>query len=153
MADAMGFEAEVKCSADMFYGFFKNKITQLANHFPEIYKSIQVIKGDGPSVGSAWLWKMELGGRFITEKSEMIAVNSENKSITWNFLDGGDVMNLYRSFQIKLVSVTPTGQGSCLVKWSVSFENALGDLPIPTAFINLLHMISRELPSRILKQG
>ncbi|KAI3918360.1 hypothetical protein MKX01_041680 [Papaver californicum] len=68
----------------------------------------------------------------------------------------GDVMNLYRSFQIKLVSVTPTGEGSCLMKW---FENTLpiallfGDSPIPAAFINLLQMVSIELPSQLLKQG
>ncbi|RZC86757.1 hypothetical protein C5167_030108 [Papaver somniferum] len=69
MADAMGFEVEVNCFADMFYGFFKNKITQLMNLFPETFRSIQVIKGDGPSVGSACLWKTELGGRFITQKA------------------------------------------------------------------------------------
>ncbi|RZC86756.1 hypothetical protein C5167_030109 [Papaver somniferum] len=154
MADAMGFEVEVNCSANMFYGFFKNKVTQLANHFPETYKRIQVIKGDGTSVGSVCLWKIELDGRFITQKAEMIAVNSENKSITWNFLKGGDVMNLYKSFQIKLVSVTPTGEESCLVEWSVNYENARGDyLLIPTGFINLLRKISVKLPSQLNKQG
>ncbi|KAI3956637.1 hypothetical protein MKW98_016701 [Papaver atlanticum] len=116
MAHAIGFEVEVKCSADTFYKFFKNNITQLVNCFPETYKSIEVIdQGDKPSVGSVRLWKYEL------------AVNGENKSITWNFLDG-DVMNFYRSFQIKLVSVTPTGEGSCLAKWSVNFEKDKGDL-------------------------
>ncbi|KAI3909021.1 hypothetical protein MKX01_011780 [Papaver californicum] len=89
---------------------------------------------------------------FITTKEEMIAANDENKSITWNFLDG-EVMNFYRSFQITLASVTPTGDGSCLVKWSVFFENPKGDLPYPTAFMKLLHRISVELPSKLLKQG
>ncbi|KAI3849192.1 hypothetical protein MKW92_046586 [Papaver armeniacum] len=153
MADAMGFEVEVNCSANMFYGFFKNKITQLANHFPETFRSIQVIKGDGPSVGSTCLWKFELGGRFMTQKSEVASVNNENKSITWNFLEG-DVLKLYRNFQIKLVSVTPTGEESCLVEWSVNFEKPRGDyLVIPTGFINLLRKISAKLPSQLDKQG
>ncbi|KAI3997537.1 hypothetical protein MKX01_029368 [Papaver californicum] len=127
---------------DIFYGFYKNEITQLVNCFPEVYRSIQVIEGDGPSVGSVRLWKYKVGGQFITTKEQMIAVNSENKSITWNFLEG-DVTNFYRSFQIKLVSVTPTGAGSCLVKYSA----------IPSAFISLLHMISVELPSQLHKHG
>ncbi|RZC47961.1 hypothetical protein C5167_040911 [Papaver somniferum] len=151
MAHAIGFEAEVKCIADMFYEFFKNNITQLVNCFPETYKSIEVIdQGDEPSVGSVRLWKYELDGHFITTKEKMIAVNGENKSITWNFLDG-DVMNFYRSFQIKLISVTPTGEDSCLAKWSVNFEKDKGDLPYPTAFIKLLHKISVDLPSKLLK--
>ncbi|MCL7041320.1 hypothetical protein MKW94_030954 [Papaver nudicaule] len=153
MARAIGCEAQVKCSVDMFYGFFKNNITQLVDCFPETYKSIQVIdQGETPSVGSVRLWKYQLGDHFITTKEEMIDVDGETKSITWNFLDG-DVMNLYRSFQIKLVFVTPTGEGSCVAKWSVEYENAVGDLPYPTAFMNLLRMISVELPPKLLKQA
>ncbi|KAI3849193.1 hypothetical protein MKW92_046587 [Papaver armeniacum] len=133
MAHAVGFEAEVKCTADMFYEFFENNITQLVNCFPETYKRIEVIhQGDKPSVGKCFRFKSLKYGHFITTNEEMIAVNGENKSITCNFLEGDD---------------------SCLAKWSVNFEKAKGDLPFPTAFMDLLHKISVELPSKLLKQG
>ncbi|KAI3849190.1 hypothetical protein MKW92_046584 [Papaver armeniacum] len=146
MAHSLGLEVEVKCSANVFYGFFKNNITELKNHFPEIYESVHVIEGHGPSVGSVRLWKYKLDGQFVTAKERMIAVNNEGKSITWSL--EGDKIN----FEIKLVSVTPTGEGFCLVKWLVTLENANRDVEFLTAFINYLRTITVGLPSRLLKQ-
>ncbi|MCL7035010.1 hypothetical protein MKW94_019749 [Papaver nudicaule] len=153
MADSLGFEAEIKCSANKYYGYFRNNLPHLAKHFPEIYKSIEVIEGDGPSVGSVRLWKSELDGHFITTKERTVSVNDESKSITWNVLKGSDLMKLHNSFLIKLVSVTPTREGYCLAKWSVNFESDHGDVSFPTALINLLHKTTVELPARLSKQG
>ncbi|RZC88500.1 hypothetical protein C5167_016300 [Papaver somniferum] len=141
--------AEVKCSATKFYGFYKNNITQLVKCFPEIYKSVQVTEGDGASVGSARLWKYGLDGLRHTLKERTVAVNDESKSITWNFY-GGELMNYYKSFGFKLVSVTPKGEGRCSVKWAVEFEKANEDVPSPTAYINLLDKITQGLPSQLL---
>ncbi|KAI3992985.1 hypothetical protein MKX01_009728 [Papaver californicum] len=131
----MGLEvAELKCSATKFYGYYKNNITQLVKFFPEICKSVQVTEVDGL--------------RHTLEESTE-AVNDEIKSITWNFY-GGELMNYYKSFGFKLVSVTLKGEGCCSVKWSVEFEKANEDVLPPTAYINLLDKITRALPSRLL---
>ncbi|XP_026459169.1 major latex protein 146-like [Papaver somniferum] len=117
--------AEVKCSANNFYGLFKNNINKLVEHFPENYQSVEVIEGDGASVGSARLWKYEL--------ERTTAVNDESKSIAWNFY-GGAMMDHYNSFGFTLVSVTPKGEGCCSVKWSVEFEKANENVPTPNAY-------------------
>ncbi|KAI3909571.1 hypothetical protein MKW98_013988 [Papaver atlanticum] len=129
MAYALGIEAEIKCSANMFYGLFKDNITELKNLFPEIYESIHVIEGHGPSVGSVRLWKYKLGMKwyFATTKDRMVTVNDEIKSITWSL--EGDMKN----FEIKL--------------------NTNGDVQFPTAFINYLHTLTVKLPSRLLKRA
>ncbi|KAI3974658.1 hypothetical protein MKX01_029648 [Papaver californicum] len=71
MAHAQGFEAEIKCSADTFYEILKNNITELKILFPEMYESIHVIEGHGPSVGSVRLWKYKLDGHFVTAMERM----------------------------------------------------------------------------------
>ncbi|KAI3997538.1 hypothetical protein MKX01_029369 [Papaver californicum] len=148
MALALSFEAEVKCSAYIFYGLFKNNITELKNLFPEICENIHVIEGHGPSISSVRLWKCRLGVvGFATAKDKMAAVNNELKSITWS--TEGDATN----FEIKLVSVTLTGEGSFLVIWSVTFKNTNQDVQFPTAFMNYVHMLTVGLPYRLLKQG
>ncbi|KAI3945463.1 hypothetical protein MKW92_048001 [Papaver armeniacum] len=146
--------AEVKCSASNFYGFFKNSINKLVEHFPENYQSVEVTEGDGASVGSARLWKYELvHGKSATLKERTVDVNDQSKSIAWKFY-GGEMMDYYNSFGFTLVSVTPNGEGCCLVKWSVEFQKANEDVsqqnvPTPNAYVNLLDKITRELPAKL----
>ncbi|KAI3909019.1 hypothetical protein MKX01_011778 [Papaver californicum] len=148
----LGLEVEINCSADKFYGFCKNDITQFQNYFPETFKSIHVIEGHQSSVGSVRLWKYVLDGHLITTKERMVYANDETRSITWSFLEG-HITNVHPSFQIKLLSVTPTREGVSLTKWSVNFDNSKGDSSIPSAFINLLRRVSLELASQLLKEG
>lgn len=81
----------------------------------------------------------------------MVYANDETKSITWSFLEG-PVTNIHPTFQIKLLSVTPTREGVCMAKWAVNFDNIGGDSPIPSAFIDSIRMVSAELPSRLLAE-
>ncbi|KAI3980616.1 hypothetical protein MKX01_025181 [Papaver californicum] len=140
--------AEVKCSASNFFGFFKNNIIKLVEHFPENYHSVEVTEGEGASVGSARLWKYELDGKSATLKERTVAVNDESKSIAWKFY-GGEIMDHYNSFGFTLVSVTPKGEDCCLVKWSVEFEKANVNVPTPNAYVHLLDKITRELPAKL----
>ncbi|KAI3949748.1 hypothetical protein MKX01_040965 [Papaver californicum] len=130
--------AEVKCSASNF----------LVEYFPENYQSVEVTEGDGASVGSARLWKYELDGKYATLKERTVAVNDLRKSIAWKFY-GGEMMDHYNSFGFTLVSFTPKGEGCCLVKWSVEFEKANVNFPIPNNYVNLLDKITRELPAKL----
>ncbi|OVA01712.1 Bet v I domain [Macleaya cordata] len=140
----LGVEAEVKCSADKFYGTFKHNITQLPKFFPQVYKSIELIQGDGASVGSVRLWKYEIEGTCIMAKDRTTMVDDKQRAITWSIIDG-ELLNHYNSFELKLVSVTPKGDDGCLVKWSLEFEKANEDAPTPTAYMPVLEKVTKEL--------
>ncbi|OVA01731.1 Bet v I domain [Macleaya cordata] len=146
------FQTELKCPADKFYGMFKQNLTQLTKYFPETYESIQVIEGDGPSVGSVRFWNYELDGQSFTCKDRTMVVDDEKRSMIWSIFEG-EVMNLYNTLELKLqVSTSPKGKGS-LVKWTVEFEKANEDAPIPTAYINLTERISKGMDLHLLKQA
>ncbi|KAI3877942.1 hypothetical protein MKW98_001951, partial [Papaver atlanticum] len=43
------------CSADQLYSFFKNERTKLPQVLPHIFKSVQILAGDGNSAGTVKL--------------------------------------------------------------------------------------------------
>ncbi|KAI3849191.1 hypothetical protein MKW92_046585 [Papaver armeniacum] len=155
---ALGLEVEIQCSANKFYGFFKNHITQLQSYFPETFKSIHVTEGYQPSVGSLRFWKYELG-IFLLEKPNFFANrwSSDHHQREDGICDPCDKCSC---FQIKLLSVTPTREGVSLAKCrcictglDACFDNSRGDSSIPSAFIQFLRMVSVELASQRLKEG
>ncbi|RZC58188.1 hypothetical protein C5167_005495 [Papaver somniferum] len=144
----LGFETEIKCSADKYFGLFSYKITQLPKLFPNIYKSIEVIGGDGTSVGSTRLWKFFKDGKEMTVKNRVTSFDKEKRSITVEVFEG-EVMKNYKSLSAKL-DVVPkkyaAGNG-ILVKWSLEFEKVNDDIPNPTAYLDALRVTTKEVSS------
>lgn len=54
-------ETEIKSSGDKLFDVYKNQSSLLPNICPEIIQSIEVVEGDGKSVGSVRLWTYVLG--------------------------------------------------------------------------------------------
>ncbi|KAF8407638.1 hypothetical protein HHK36_006771 [Tetracentron sinense] len=127
-------QTKIKSSADKFYGFFRNNITLLVNVFPEVYKSIEIVKGDGKSVGSVRFWKYFLGTPMVT-KERVEAIDDEKKSITFCAFEG-DITKYYKSVMATL-QVTKDGGGS-LVKWSLVVEKANQDAPPPNIYLDMV---------------
>ncbi|KAI3915016.1 hypothetical protein MKW98_020563 [Papaver atlanticum] len=144
----LGFETEIKCSADKYFGLFSYNITQLSKLFPNIYKSIEVIRGDGTSVGSTRLWKFFKEGKEMAVKNRVTAFDKEKRSITVEVFEG-EIMNYYKTSSAKL-DVVPkqyaAGNGS-LVKWSLEFEKVNDDIPNPTAYLDALRVTTKEVSS------
>ncbi|KAI3882512.1 hypothetical protein MKW92_033509 [Papaver armeniacum] len=146
----LGFETEVKCSADKYFGMYSHNVTQLPRFVPNIFKSVEVIEGDATRVGSIRLWKYVMEGKEMAAKDRLTAFDKEKKSITYEMLEG-EIMNYYKALSAKL-DVIPkqcaAGNGS-LVKWSLEFEKVNDDIPNPTACIDLLRCITKELSSQL----
>ncbi|KAF8378318.1 hypothetical protein HHK36_029657 [Tetracentron sinense] len=122
-------QVEVKSSADKFWGCIRDSNTLFPKIFPEQYKSIEVLEGDGKSVGSVRLLKFAEGMPIVTVSKEKVdTVDEANKVVAYSVIDG-DILNFYKNFKANL-QVTPNGDGS-LVKWTCEFEKASGDVPDP----------------------
>ena len=52
MASKLEVDVEVKCNADQYWEIIKDSNKILPEVFPDQYKSIKVLEGDGKSVGS-----------------------------------------------------------------------------------------------------
>lgn len=56
-------QAEIKSSADKFYGFFKNNMSSFVQMFPQILKSFEVVGGGQIRTGSVTKWSYDIGKR------------------------------------------------------------------------------------------
>lgn len=65
MSQKLQVTVEIQSSADKFYDFFKNHMSDLVNVFPATFKSVQLIEGEEGSVGSVKLWNYVLGKNII----------------------------------------------------------------------------------------
>ncbi|KAL8137738.1 hypothetical protein V2J09_003739 [Rumex salicifolius] len=135
MANAMTgtivVEVELKASADKFWAAIRDSANIFPKAFPEQYKSIQVIEGDGKAVGSVRLVKYAEGIPFVTTSKEKIEeVDVENKTVSYSVIDG-ELLEILKKFKAKLVvSANCKGEGS-LVKWSLEYEKAKEEVPDP----------------------
>ncbi|KAI3834962.1 hypothetical protein MKX03_025303 [Papaver bracteatum] len=101
-------ETELKCSADKFYNLYRHNVTQMSIIFPDYFKSIKIVEGDGISLDSIRLWQYvvpEVFSKALVLKEMLKSVDDENRSITFSVL-GGDLMIQYTSFDIT-ITVTP----------------------------------------------
>ncbi|KAI3977012.1 hypothetical protein MKX01_008870 [Papaver californicum] len=146
----LGFETEIKCSADKYFSMFSHNVTQLPKFLPNIYKSVEVIEGDETSVGSITLWKYNAGGKEMGAKDRLKMFDKEKRSLTYELLDG-ELKNYYKALTAKLNVVPKQGAAgiASLVTWSLEFEKVNEDIPDPTAYIDALKRATKELSSQL----
>ncbi|KMT07310.1 hypothetical protein BVRB_6g149380 [Beta vulgaris subsp. vulgaris] len=123
-------DVEVKSNPDKFWNSIRDSDKLFPQAFPELYKSIEILEGDGKAVGSVRFVKFAEGLPFpVTKSKEKVEVVDEaKKTVGYSVLEG-EVLDFYKSFKAQLV-VEPKGEGS-LVKWSCEFEKAKEDAPNP----------------------
>ncbi|PIA40417.1 hypothetical protein AQUCO_02500250v1 [Aquilegia coerulea] len=123
-------EVETKSSPDKLWGTIKETPTLFPKIFPDRYKSVEVLEGDGASVGSVLLMKYHETTPGVTFSKERIdEADNANKSLAYTVIEG-EILALYPTFNAKL-QVVPKGDGS-LVKWSLEYEKASEEVPEPT---------------------
>ncbi|KAI3883942.1 hypothetical protein MKX03_024761 [Papaver bracteatum] len=146
----LGFETEIKCSADKFFGMFSHSVTKLPKCLPNIYRSVEVIKGDETSVGSIRLWKYDVEGKDMAVKERITAFDKEKRSITYEIIEG-ELANYYKAISVKLDVIPKQGAAgnASLVTWSLEFEKVNEDVPNPTAYIDALKLTTMELSSQL----
>ncbi|KAK9115313.1 hypothetical protein Syun_022110 [Stephania yunnanensis] len=75
-------ENEIKCPADAFYEFMKNKFIDAHLLFPEIYKNSKVLQGDGKSLGSVIQWSYVIDAKsdqYLEVKAKLSEVDDEKR--------------------------------------------------------------------------
>ncbi|PIA54353.1 hypothetical protein AQUCO_00900707v1 [Aquilegia coerulea] len=145
-------EKEIKCNPQKFYSMIKYTLHHLHTVFPESYKSIDVLEGDGERVGSVRLWKYVLPGttEILTAKEKTEVIDDENMLIVWDIYEG-DHTNHYNGFLLKM-QVIPKGGGS-LVKWTIEYEKGNEEGPDPQQFMNMFIMFGDKLDAQLVAEA
>ncbi|MCL7023466.1 hypothetical protein MKW94_022923 [Papaver nudicaule] len=95
-----------------------------------------------------------VGGSAIVSKVNVTAVHNKNRSITWTVLEG-DIAKDFKSFNFSL-DITPrhgATDGTSMVKWSVEYEKANGDVPDPVGIITACGLLTTIMDLRLQKQA
>ncbi|KAB1200310.1 hypothetical protein CJ030_MR0G007660 [Morella rubra] len=145
----LGVEVEVKSHADKFWGCIRDSATTLPKAFPHDYKSIEVLEGDGKSVGSVRLITYGEGSPLVKVSKEKIhAFDEANKTFAYSVIDG-DLLKYYKDFKSQ-ITVAPNGAGS-LVKWSCEFQKASDEVPDPHVMKDFVVKNFQEMDAYVLK--
>ncbi|XP_057961267.1 MLP-like protein 423 [Malania oleifera] len=138
----------IKCSPQMFFNIYKNKSCLMPMISPDKFQSIEVLEGDGKSVGSIRLWTYVMGGPVIT-KDRIDAIDEKNNSITYGIISG-DVTKYYRNFKATLQAISED-HGKNVVKWTIEYEKANEDVPTPYSHLEFLANVASEIDAYLLK--
>ncbi|CAL5430678.1 unnamed protein product [Camellia sinensis] len=140
-------QTEVKCKADKFFEIFTCKSYLFPKICPEKIKSVQVLEGDWATMGSVKVWNYVPGGS-ESAKERIEAIDVDNKSVTFNLLDG-DVLKVYKTFKSTL-QVTNMDDG-CLIKVTLAYEKQHEDTPPPTMYLEFVANISKDIEAYLFK--
>ncbi|CAN6676070.1 unnamed protein product [Malus baccata var. baccata] len=141
-------EVEVKSPAQKFWEALRDSTAVFPKAFPQDYKSIDVLEGDGKAIGSVRLITYADDSALVKVSKETIdAVDEVGKAVAYKVIDG-DLLKYYKSFKCVL-TVTPKGDGS-LVKWSSVFEKAHEQVPEPSIIKDFAVKNFQELDAYVL---
>ncbi|KAH9304213.1 hypothetical protein KI387_008617, partial [Taxus chinensis] len=131
MAKVVSLDLELKVSPQKLWGGVRESATIFPKILPSIFKSIEIVAGDGNGVGSVREIKYgEALGELPPAKERVDAVDDGKLWVTTSLIEGG-VLGLYKVFTSTL-KVLPGGDAnSCLVKWSLEYEPASPEVPPP----------------------
>ncbi|XP_068636366.1 MLP-like protein 423 [Aristolochia californica] len=149
MVSKLEVEVEVKSSADKFWEGIRQSVTLFPKIFPEMYKSIEIVEGDGKGVGSIRHIIYAEGVPMVKFAKEKIEVaDEENKTVAYSVIEG-DLVNFYKNFKATL-QVLSKGEGA-LVKWKGEFDKAHDEVPEPTLLQEAAVKTFKDLDEYLLK--
>uniref|UniRef100_A0A1D1ZGT8 MLP-like protein 423 n=1 Tax=Anthurium amnicola TaxID=1678845 RepID=A0A1D1ZGT8_9ARAE len=149
LAGELEVEVDVKSPADKFWRGISDSTELFPKIFPDQYKSIESVEGDGKTVGSVRLIRYAQGIPMVTFVKEKIeAIDETNKSVGYSVIDG-DLLSFYKTFKAKL-QVTPKGEGA-LVKWAIVYEKANEEVPEPNLIVDSAVKTFAGLDEHLLK--
>ncbi|XP_047963301.1 MLP-like protein 423 [Salvia hispanica] len=139
-------DIELKTSPEKLWKNLKEFITLFPKAMPDAIERIDVIEGDGRSVGTVYLSTpkaTEMVPVVSTIKERIDIVDDEKKILGYSILEG-DILEYYKNFKVVVyVGSSPKSDGA-LVKYTGEFnkanENVVVNLDIYKAFVVKLYM-------------
>ncbi|KAJ6793592.1 putative MLP-like protein 423 [Iris pallida] len=149
MASTIEMEVDVQSPIDKFWDAIADSTALFPKIFPHHYKSIEIIEGDGKSVGTVRLLKYAEGFPLITFAKERIDIaDEENKKVGYSVIDG-EFLTYLKYFKATY-HVVPKGD-ACAVKVKIEMEKAMEEVPDPEIIEQMINMTFKGLDEYLLK--
>ncbi|KAJ9172075.1 hypothetical protein P3X46_015362 [Hevea brasiliensis] len=152
-------EVHIKSSPDKFWNSIRDSTTLFPKAFPDQYKNIRVLEGDGKAPGSVRLFTYAEGSPLVKVSKERIdAVDEASKHVAYSVIEG-DLLKYYKTFKgfifVVFLPSNSTGSkenGDSLVKWSWEFEKPSADVEVPHVIKDFVVNNFEEVDEYILDQ-
>ncbi|KAI7753257.1 hypothetical protein M8C21_001172 [Ambrosia artemisiifolia] len=142
-------EVKVKSDADKLWNAIMDSATIFPKVCPDLYKAVELVEGDGRSVGSVRMVHFAEGSPIVKSSKEKIdELDAAKKKVAYSVIDG-DMMQYYKSFKATL-EVIPEAEGS-IVKWLCEFEKASDEVPNPDIIRDFAAKNFKEIDDYLLK--
>ncbi|KAM7485755.1 hypothetical protein LguiA_001764 [Lonicera macranthoides] len=110
---------EIKSPGEFFFDAFGTKKDLLQKICPNIIPRIDLLEGEWGTLGCTILVRYHLDGKAMRSRETIVAVDAENKSITYKLLEG-DIM---KTFKTVTMTVQPTQKPECnFLTWTIIYE-------------------------------
>ncbi|KAM7488793.1 hypothetical protein LguiB_026277 [Lonicera macranthoides] len=115
---------EIKSPGDFFFDVFGTKKALFPKICPNIIPLIDLLEGEWGTPGCTILVHYHLDGAAMISRETIVAVDKENKSITYKLLEG-DIMKIFKTVTM---TVQPTQKSECnFFKWTIIYEKFLDE--------------------------
>ncbi|KAL6650868.1 hypothetical protein ACP70R_009793 [Stipagrostis hirtigluma subsp. patula] len=151
MASKAELVVEVKSPADKLWAALRDSTELFPKIFPEQYKSIETVEGDGKSAGTVRLLKYTEGVPMLTFAKEKVELaDDEKRVVTYSVVDG-ELVSFYKNFKVTL-QVSPAKEGGgAVVSWAMEFDKASEQVPEPDAIRETAAKTFHDLDDYLLK--
>ncbi|EES10962.1 hypothetical protein BDA96_06G123000 [Sorghum bicolor] len=156
MASKVELVVEVKSPADKLWAALRDSTELFPKIFPEQYKSIETVEGDGKSAGTVRLLKYTEAVPMLTFAKEKLEVaDDENKVVSYSVVDG-ELVDFYKNFKItlkvaKAAAAEGEGEAGAVVNWSMEFDKANDQVPDPDVIKETATKTFHDLDDYLLK--
>ncbi|EPS70333.1 hypothetical protein M569_04429 [Genlisea aurea] len=153
MASKIEVSVELKSDANKIWESIKESANFFPKALPHQYDSIEVLEGDGKSIGSVRLVKFKNGlSEISTTKEKIVDFDEETKTISYTVIDGS-LVNYYNNFKASLSVSSINGESGSSVKWSAEFEKTSEQVPDPELIKGFAVKSFQDLDAFLLANG
>nr|QKE59448.1 major latex protein-like protein [Nepeta racemosa] len=152
MASKLEIEIELKSDVEKMWKHFKEFTKLFPKACPHLYEKIDVIEGDGISVGTIFVSTLkptELNPVVMVTKEKIDFLDDENKMLRYSYMEG-EILKNYKNLR-GTVHMSSSKSGGTIFKYSGEFEKANEQVPDPVFFKDFMVIVFQGLDDYILK--
>ncbi|XP_074271694.1 MLP-like protein 31 [Silene latifolia] len=137
-------EVEIREGAgDIFHDFLANKPHHLPNVNGDLVQGCELHEGAFGTPGSTIEWTYTVDGKRKTIKQKLEVVDEENKVMKFKCIEG-ELMKEY-NYLIVTFEAVPVSNETSKVIWTFEYEKKEPGLPEPTAEMDALVTLAKEI--------
>nr|USU81827.1 MLPL2 [Nepeta sibirica] len=153
MASKLEVEIELKTHSENLWKNLKEFITFFPKALPNMYEKIDVIEGDGRSVGSVFVSTLkpsELNPVVEVTKERIELLDEEKKILSYSFVEG-EILKNYKNFRA-IIRVSRSKSDGTIVNYLAEFEKANAEVPNPDFFKDYVAKLFHDVDDYLLKE-